>query len=42
MGWNFLDGYMGFAVSLFVAYSGIRMMKETMGPLIGEAKIKTS
>ncbi|OPZ24563.1 MAG: Ferrous-iron efflux pump FieF [bacterium ADurb.BinA186] len=40
MGWNFLDGYMGVAVSLFVAYSGIRMMKETMGPLIGEAQDK--
>jgi hypothetical protein len=40
MGWNFLDGYMGIAVSLFVAYSGIRMMKETMGPLIGEAQDK--
>lgn len=35
--WNFLDGYMGVAVSLFVAYSGIRMMKETANPLIGEA-----
>lgn len=35
--WDFLDGYMGTAVSLFVAYSGIKMMKETANPLIGEA-----
>lgn len=39
-GWDFLDGYMGLAVSLFVAYSGIKMMKETMDPLIGEATDK--
>ena len=33
-GWDFLDGYMGLAVSLFVAYSGIKMMKETMRTLL--------
>jgi cation diffusion facilitator family transporter len=36
LGWNFLDGYMGVVVSLFVAYSGIKMIKETADPLIGE------
>jgi cation diffusion facilitator family transporter len=34
--WNFLDGYMGIIVSLFVGYSGIKMIKETADPLIGE------
>jgi len=34
---NYLDGYMGMAVALFVAYSGIKMIKETANPLIGEA-----
>lgn len=34
--WNFLDGYMGILISLFVFYSGIKMMKETSDPLIGE------
>lgn len=37
LGWNFLDGYMGILVSLFVFYSGVKMIKETAGPLIGEA-----
>ncbi len=34
--WNFLDGYMGMLISTFVFYSGIKMMKETSDPLIGE------
>lgn len=34
--WNFLDGYMGLVISLFVLYSGVKMMKETADPLIGE------
>lgn len=34
--WNFLDGYMGIVIALFVLYSGIKMMKETADPLIGE------
>ncbi len=38
--WNFLDGYMGILISLFVFYSGIKMMKETSGPLIGEGNNK--
>ena len=38
--WNFLDGYMGILVSLFVFYSGIKMMKETADPLIGERNNK--
>jgi cation diffusion facilitator family transporter len=37
LGWNFLDGYMGIVVSLFVIYSGIKMLKDTANPLIGEA-----
>jgi cation diffusion facilitator family transporter len=36
LGWNFLDGYMGIVVGLFVAYSGVKMIKETADPLIGE------
>jgi len=35
--WNFLDGYMGIVVSLFVGYSGIKMIKDTADPLIGES-----
>lgn len=35
-GWN-LDGYMGVLVGLFVCYSGIGLIKETMNPLLGEA-----
>ena len=38
--WNFLDGYMGILISLFVFYSGIKMMKETADPLIGESNNK--
>jgi cation diffusion facilitator family transporter len=37
LGWNFLDGYMGIVVSLFVGYSGIKMIKDTADPLIGES-----
>jgi cation diffusion facilitator family transporter len=36
VGWDFLDGYMGIVVALFVAYSGIKMLKTTASPLIGE------
>ena len=32
-----LDGYMGCLVSLFILYSGIKLIKETISPLIGEA-----
>ncbi|MFA5283611.1 MAG: cation diffusion facilitator family transporter [Bacilli bacterium] len=32
--WN-IDGYMGILVSIVVAYSGIKMIKETIDPLIG-------
>ncbi len=38
-GWN-IDGYMGIIVSLVVAYSGIKMIKETIDPLIGKAADK--
>jgi len=37
--WN-IDGYMGIIVSLVVAYSGIKMIKETIDPLIGKAADK--
>ena len=36
----YLDSYMGVAVSLFILYSGIMMIKETSNPLIGEATDK--
>lgn len=35
-----IDGYMGIIVSLVVAYSGIKMIKETIDPLIGKAADK--
>ena len=38
-GWN-IDGYMGIIVSIVVAYSGIKMIKETIDPLIGKAADK--
>ncbi len=38
--WLFLDGYLGILVSIFVAYSGFKMIKETSNPLIGEAADK--
>jgi len=31
------DGYMGVAVALFIIYSGIRLIKETTDPLLGNA-----
>ncbi len=31
-----IDGYMGVLVSLFICYSGINLLRETVGPLIGE------
>jgi len=32
-----LDGYMGCIVALFIIYSGIRLIKETSSPLLGQA-----
>ncbi len=32
-----VDGYMGLGVALFILYSGVRMAKETISPLLGEA-----
>ncbi len=32
-----LDGYMGLAVALFIIYSGIKLVKETLNPILGEA-----
>lgn len=32
-----LDGYMGVCVALFILYSGIGIVKDTMDPLLGEA-----
>lgn len=37
VGWGFLDGYMGILVSVFVIFSGIKMLRSTANPLIGEA-----
>lgn len=31
-----LDGYIGLAVSVFILYSGIKMARETISPLLGE------
>ena len=31
-----LDGYMGLAVALFILYSGIRLARETLSPLLGQ------
>ena len=31
-----LDGYMGCLVSLFILYSGVELIKETVSPLLGE------
>lgn len=31
-----LDGYIGLAVSLFILYSGVKLAKETVSPLLGE------
>lgn len=32
-----LDGYMGLAVAIFILYSGINLVKETLDPLLGKA-----
>ncbi len=32
-----LDGYMGLAVSIFILYSGVALIKETLNPLLGRA-----
>ena len=32
-----LDGYIGMAVSVFILYSGIRLARETISPLLGES-----
>ena len=32
-----LDGYMGVAVAVFILYSGVGMVKETISPLLGSA-----
>src|SRR5690606_3773350 len=32
-----LDGYLGLIVSLLIIYSGIKLVKETISPLLGEA-----
>lgn len=31
-----IDGYIGLAVAIFIVYSGIKLAKETMSPLLGE------
>ncbi len=37
---GFLDGIMGILVSLFILVSGMKLIKETISPLIGEAPTK--
>ncbi len=32
-----LDAYMGLAVALFILYSGVKMIKATLNPILGEA-----
>lgn len=32
-----LDGWMGLAVAIFIIYSGVKLIKETLNPLLGEA-----
>ncbi|EJP6472166.1 cation transporter [Clostridium botulinum] len=32
-----LDGYFGIVISLFILYSGISLIKETLNPILGEA-----
>ena len=32
-----IDGYMGIAVALFILWSGVNLVKETVSPLLGEA-----
>ena len=32
-----VDGYVGFAVALFILYSGVSLAKQTISPLLGEA-----
>ncbi|MDP4091224.1 MAG: cation diffusion facilitator family transporter [Bacillota bacterium] len=32
-----IDGYIGTLVSLFILYSGIKLVKETLNPILGEA-----
>lgn len=36
LGWQ-IDGYVGFAVALFILYSGIGIAKETVDPILGKA-----
>ncbi len=37
---GYVDGIMGILVSLFIIYSGIKLVRETISPLIGEAPTK--
>lgn len=37
--WN-LDGYISLAVAIFILYSGVKMVKETIDPLLGKAGSK--
>ncbi len=38
--WSFLDPYAGIAIALFIIYSGIKMIKESSDPLIGQPASK--
>lgn len=40
LNWGFLDPYAGIAIALFIIYSGIKMIKESSDPLIGQPASK--
>ena len=35
-----LDGYVGIAISIFIVFNGLKLIKDTVSPLIGEAPSK--
>ena len=35
-GWNIIDGIAGIGVAVFILYSGIGLIKETLSPLLGK------
>lgn len=35
LNWNFLDPYLGLAISLLIAITGIKLMKENIDPILG-------
>ena len=37
-GWNIIDGIAGIGVAVFILYSGIGLIKETLSPLLGKCR----